>query len=137
MSNMPTIRPIPVEAVNQFIPMVQKYIEGALTQTDLTFDQIKVYLTTGGWSLLAAFNNEGVVCGAYVLSIVNTPNDRTATIVTAGGMGLASQHCFDQLCAIARHFGATKVQALASESATRLYKRVGLQEKSTLLEMKL
>lgn len=137
MTKALTIRPIPIEAVNQFFPLVREYIVDGLVDSDLSFSQVKVFLATGAWQLLVAFDCDGQICGAYTLSVVNAPNDRTATIVTAGGKGLAAQDCFDQVCRIAAHFGATKIQALASEAAARLYRRVGLMEKSRLLEKKL
>ena len=44
---------------------------------------------------------------------------------------------FDQACEIARNHGATRVHVLARQSAARLYKRLGLVEKSVLMEKNL
>ena len=138
MTNSIKISVVPIELVNQFLPLVQEHVEVALVFTDLSFDQAKVFISNGSWYLLIATDEEAkTMNGAYTLAISNNPNDRVATIVTAGGAGLASQSCFNQVCEIAKSFGATKIQALARESAARLYQRVGLVDKAILMEKKL
>lgn len=131
------IQRVPVNFVPQVLPSVRSHIERGLEFTDsCTVDHACAYLVTGAWTLLVAVVGEEIQ-GAYVLSFNNTPTDRTALIVSAAGAGLASQDAFDQVKEIAREQGATQIQVLARESAARLYKRVGLTEKATLMEIKL
>lgn len=137
MTNTPIIRQIPTDLVHQFLPFCRQYIEAALVYTDLSFDQAKVFLSNGTWMLLIATDDEDNITGAYTLAFANSPNHRTATIVTAGGLGLGSPPAFDQACEIARNHGATRVHVLARQSAARLYKRLGLVEKSVLMEKNL
>jgi len=137
MTNTPIIRQIPADLVHQFLPLCRQYIEAALVYTDLSFDQAKVFLSNGTWMLLIAIDDEQNITGAYTLAFANSPNHRTATIVTAGGLGLGSPPAFDQACEIARNHGATRVHVLARQSAARLYKRLGLVEKSVLMEKNL
>ncbi len=137
MTNTPIIRQIPTDLVHQFLPLCRQYIEAALVYTDLSFDQAKVFLSNGTWMLLIATDGEDNITGAYTLAFANSPNHRTATIVTAGGLGLGSPPAFDQACEIARNHGATRVHVLARQSAARLYKRLGLVEKSVLMEKNL
>ncbi len=137
MTNTPIIRQIPTDLVHQFLPLCRQYIEAALVYTDLSFDQAKVFLSNGTWMLLIAIDDEQNITGAYTLAFANSPNHRTATIVTAGGLGLGSPPAFDQACEIARNHGATRVHVLARQSAARLYKRLGLVEKSVLMEKNL
>ena len=137
MTNTPLIRQIPTELVHQFLPLCRKYIEAALVYTDLTYEQAKVFLSNGTWMLLIATDDEQNITGAYTMAFANSPNHRTATIVTAGGFGLGSPPAFDQACVIAKDHGATRVQVLARQSAARLYKRLGLVEKSVLMEKSL
>jgi hypothetical protein len=137
MTNTPIIRQIPTDLVHQFLPLCRQYIEAALVYTDLSFDQAKVFLSNGTWMLLIATDDEQNITGAYTLAFANSPNHRTATIVTAGGLGLGSPPAFDQACEIARNHGATRVHVLARQSAARLYKRLGLVEKSVLMEKNL
>lgn len=131
------VQRVPPELVPQVLPVVRSHIERGLEFTDsCNVDHACAYLVTGAWMLLVAVVDDKVE-GAYVLSFSNTPTDRTALIVSAAGAGLASQNAFDQVKTIAREHGATQVQVLARESAARLYKRVGLTEKATLMEIKL
>jgi hypothetical protein len=123
--------------VPQLLPVVRSYIERGLEFTDsCNVDHTCAYLVTGAWTLLVAVVADKIE-GAYVLALSNTPTDRTALIVSAAGAGLASQEAFDQVKEIAKQMGATQIQVLARESAARLYKRVGLSEKATLMEIKL
>jgi hypothetical protein len=131
------VQRVPINLVPQVLPVVRSHIESGLEFTDsCNVDHTCAYLVTGAWTLLVAVVDDEIQ-GAYVLSFSNTPTDRTALIVSAAGAGLASQDAFDQVKAIAREQGATQIQVLARESAARLYKRVGLTEKATLMEIKL
>ena len=67
----------------------------------------------------------------------NGVNDRTATITALGGRQVVNQEIFDQVCRIARNMGATRIQVYTRDSAMRLYEKVGLQKKATLMEIKL
>ena len=137
MNELLNFRLIPLEAVNQFLPSIRWLIESALDNTDITFEQAKVYITNGTWPLILGFDEEGEVKGAVTLSLVNQPNDRTATIVTMGGWpGVVNRHNFDQVCSIAKALGATKIQALSTRNGARLFRRVGFIERSVLVEMK-
>jgi hypothetical protein len=136
MTNL-AVRIIPNELVNQWMTLTREHIEAGLSNSDISFEQARVFLSNGSWHLLVALDEEQNIAGAYTLALANEPNDRVATIVTAGGRGLASQGAFDQVCHVAKSLGATKIQALATESGARLYKRAGLVEKAILMEKKL
>jgi len=133
-----SIRTVGAEQVAQLFPAVESFIGQGLSNTDdCTVDQVKLFLMNGTWQLLVVIDEKNLIVGCYVLSIVNSPNDRTATIVAASGKGLAGQEIFDQVCEYVKALGATRVQALAKESAARLYGRVGLKEKAILVEKRL
>lgn len=137
MTNLIQVKQIPTELTYQFLPLVKHHIEAGLADSDLNYEQARVFLTNGSWLLLIALDEQENLLGAYILAFSNNPSDRVATIVSAAGNGLASQSAFDQICEIAKSFGATKIQALARESAARLYRRVGLTERASLMEKKL
>ena len=133
-----SIRTVGAERIAQLFPAVEGFIGQGLSNTDdCTVDQVKLFLMNGTWQLLVVIDKKNLIVGCYVLSIVNSPNDRTATIVAAAGKGLAGQEIFDQVCEYVKALGATRIQALAKESAARLYGRVGLKEKAILVEKKL
>jgi hypothetical protein len=137
MINNILVKQIPTELTYQFMPLVKDHIEAGLADSDLNYEQAKVFLTNGSWLLLIALDEQENLLGAYTIAFANNPSDRVATIVSAGGRGLASQSAFDQICEIVKSYGATKIQALAKESAARLYRRVGLNERASLMEKKL
>ena len=133
-----TVRHVLTEHVPALLPRVVPFIErGMAYATTYNTEHVKVYLADGKWMLLVATNEADEICGAYVLAYHNEPDARVAFIVCAAGRGLAGQGAFDQVCTIARTFGATKVQALARNTAARLYKRVGFLDKAMLMEKKL
>lgn len=132
------IQHVPVDLVAQVWPQAREFVANGLKHaTACNISHAEVFLSNGSWILLVAVNDNNDICGAYVLNIQNELANRTAMIVSAGGTGLASQEAFDQVKNIAFNMGATKIQVLARESAARLYKRVGLEEKATLMEIKL
>lgn len=132
------IQHVPLNLVAQVWPQAKEHIAKGLEHaTTYSINHAEVFLANGSWVLLVAVDNENAITGAYAVAFQNEPASRTAFIVSAAGTGLASQAAFDQVKSIARGMGATKIQALARESAARLYKRVGLQAKATLMEIKL
>jgi len=58
-------------------------------------------------------------------------------ITAMAGKDIVNEDVFGQVCALLKANGATKVQCAARESAARLYKQVGLEERYTILEAKL
>ena len=132
------VRLIGPKCMSAMFPRVQGYIAKGLQDTDdCTADDAKEYLERGDWQLFAVFNEENEIKGAYVTTINEAPTGKIAIIISAAGGGLASQEVFAQLCEVFKGLGATRVRALAKESAARLYKRVGFIEKAILVERKL
>lgn len=135
---MISVKHVPLEFVAQVWPKACPYIEiGLRYNTTYRIGHAEAYIANGTWVLLVALDGKNEIFGAYAVAFQNEPGERTAFIVSACGKGLASQEAFDQVKSIAQNMGATKIQVLARESAARLYKRVGLEEKATLMEIKL
>jgi len=132
------VQHVPLDLVAQVWPQAKEFVAMGLKHASThTIEHAEVYLATGSWILLVAVVDDNSIIGAYVVALQNEPAARSAFIVSAGGVGLASAEAFDQVKAITKRMGATKIQVLARESAARLYKRVGLEEKATLMEIKL
>ena len=132
------IRRIGLKCMPRVFPEVKGLINEGLKDTDdCTADDAKEYLERGDWQLFAAFNANNEIKGVYVTTINYAPTGKIAVIISAAGKGLASMEVFGQLCDKVKELGAVKVQALAKESAARLYKHVGFKEKAILVEMKL
>ena len=132
------VQTVDVAYITQIWSAVAPYIERALQYTDdYNVDQVKVFLTTGSWLLLVAVDDLQQIHGVATVRYDNGVNDRTATITTLGGRQVVNQEIFDQVCRIARNMGATRIQVYTRDSAMRLYEKVGLQKKATLMEIKL
>ena len=129
---------VPVDWVNNVWGMVEKWITVGLENTDsYTTDQVKVHLTNGTWLLLVIVDDEKNLHGALTIAFYNNANSRSATIVTLAGKGITTKELFSQVCWVAKSHGATVIQCLARDSAARLYERVGLRKKATLMELKI
>lgn len=135
-----TLQPISAAYVNQLWSLVEPHIAQAAVKdgsTDYTPEQIKVYLVTGQWLLVAIADEENKIHGAITISFINYPNDRVAFVTAIGGKLVSNQDTYAQLANICRANGATKIQGAARESVARLWKRFGFEEKAILVEVKL
>jgi hypothetical protein len=129
------VQTVGVEYIAQIWSGVAPYIERALQYTnDYNLDQVKVFVTTGSWVLLVAVDDLQQIHGVATIAFHNGVNDRTAIITTLGGKHVVNQNIFDQVCRIIRGMGATRVQVYTRDSAMRLYEKVGLEKKATLME---
>ena len=128
------IQEVPLQLVNQVLPLVEDYIENALDYTDdYTIDEARVFLTTGAWSLIVAFDEPGKFKGASAVQYYNKPRDRVAFIIALGGKLVTSHDNAKTLFDIFRANGATSVEAGARDGILRLWQRYGLQKKHTII----
>jgi hypothetical protein len=132
------VRQIGLKCIPLVFPQVKDLITAGLEVVGgCTVEDAKPYLDRGDWELFVVFNVDNEIKGAYVTTYNHSPTGKIAIVISAAGKGLASQEVFGQLCKVFKVSGATRVQALAKESAARLYKRVGFEEKARLVEMTL
>jgi hypothetical protein len=134
-----TVKPVFSEYFHQTWPLVKDLFASALKfgGDEYTLDQIKGLLASGSWVLLVATDEENVIHGAASVNFYNMPNDRIGLITAMAGKAIVNRDVFGQVCALLKANGVTKVQCAARESAARLYKQVGLEERYTILEAKL
>jgi hypothetical protein len=133
-----TVQHVPIAHIMQTLPLVKHHIAAGLEHTDdCTVEQAQVFLASGQWLLYVATDAADKLHGVFVVAVTNGPNDRTATVISAGGRGIANHAVFDQLCDLLLIEGATRVQAFARDSAARLFEKSGLIKKANLVERKL
>jgi hypothetical protein len=122
--------------VSQVWPLVEGFIDSAQQYCgdDYTLDQIKVYVTSGQWILVAAVDEEGKFHGAATISFMNYPNARVAFVTFIGGKLISSKETFEQFKALLKVYGATKIQGAARESIARLWSRYGFEERYRIVE---
>jgi hypothetical protein len=134
-----TVKPVYTAQVHQTWPLVEdlfvkanKYDSG-----DYTVDQIKSLLANGSWVLLVATDEENNIHGAASINFYNMPNYRVGFITAMAGKAIVNEDVYGQVCNFIKANGATRVQCAARESAARLYKQVGMEERHIIMETKL
>ena len=131
-----SIRPVLTANIHQTWPLVKELFEKAnkYGSGDYTLDQIKSLLANGSWVLLVATDEENVIHGATSISFYNMPNYRVGFITAMAGKAIVNEAVYGQVCSFIKANGATRVQCAARESAARLYKQVGMQERHIIME---
>lgn len=134
-----SIRPVDTHFVQQVWPLVESYLQSALekdgTCTDYNIHHVQMFLTTGQWMLLVAADEDNVVHGAATVSFINYPLSRVAFITAIGGKLISSDDTFEQLKAVLKQRGATKIQGFGREAIVRLWKRYNFEPRNTLVEV--
>lgn len=134
-----TLKPIPMNYVAQAWPLVEKHIVESQKHCgdDFTIDQIKLYLLTGQWLLIAVVDEIETIHGAVTVSFINLPNARVGFITNLGGRLVVNGDTVEQLKNILKAQGATKMQATTREAMTRLLKSAGFYERYSVVEAKI
>ena len=134
-----TVQHVPQQYAAQTWPLVEKFI--AATEKfggdDYSLEQIKMYVTLGHWILLVATDEDRQVNGAMTISFQSYPNDRVAFVTIAGGAGIVNEPVLDQLKAVLRDMGATKIQAGGRPAMVRLLESQGFTRRYTVVETKI
>ena len=136
------VRPVDINHIQQVWPMVEGYIQEAIDKggdfpdwaVGYNLSHIQAFVTSGQWLLLVAMDEERVMHGAMTISFLNYPLHRVAFITTTGGKFIANSELLDQLKALVKAHGATKIQAFCRESMVRLLSRAGFEPRNTLVE---
>jgi len=136
-----SIRPVDTTHVQQVWPLVEGYLQSALekdgTCTDYNIHHVQMFLTTGQWMLLVAVDEDNAVHGAATVSFISYPLSRVAFITAIGGKLISSDETFEQLKALLKQRGATKIQGFGREAIVRLWKRYNFEPRNTLVEVTL
>jgi hypothetical protein len=134
-----TVQHVPQQYTAQTWPLVEKFI--AATEKfggdDYSLEQIKMYVTLGHWTLLVATDEDNQLHGAMTIAFQNYPNDRVAFVTSAGGAGIVNEPVLDQLKAVLRGMGATKIQAGGRPAMVRLLENQGFTRRYTVVETKI
>ena len=134
-----TVQHVPQQYTAQTWPLVEEFIASTekFGGDDYTLEQIKMYVTLGHWTLLVATDENKQVLGAMTISFQSYPNDRVAFVTSAGGAGIVNAPVLDQLKAVLRGMGATKIQAGGRPAMVRLLESQGFTRRYTVVETKI
>jgi hypothetical protein len=138
-----TVRSVDVNYVQQTWPLVNSYLEDALTKGNdfpewapcYNIDHVQQYVTAGQWLLLVAVDEQTQIHGACTVSFINYPLHRVAFITCIGGKLISNQETFSQLKLLLKSHGATKIQGSGREAIVRLWKRYNFEPRNTLVEV--
>jgi hypothetical protein len=138
-----TVRSVDVNHVQQVWPMVQGYVQEALDKggdfpewaNGYNIHHVQQFVSSGQWLLLVAADEDNVVHGAMTVSFITYPLHRVAFVTTTGGKFIANPELLEQLKALVKLHGATKIQAFCRESMVRLLSRAGFEPRNTLVEV--
>jgi hypothetical protein len=134
-----SIQPVDTNFVQRIWPMVEGYLSAALekdgTCTDYNIHHVQAFLTSGQWMLLVAVDENNAVHGAATVSFINYPLNRVAFVTAIGGKLISSDDTFEQLKALLKQRGATKIQGFGREAIVRLWKRYNFEPRNTLVEV--
>lgn len=138
------VRPVEVNYISQVWPSVEQYLKDSLTEgvdndspewnKCYNIHHVQGFLTSGAWLLLVAVDENNKIHGAMTISFANYPLSRVAFITLTGGQFIINQPVFEQMVAVLKQYGATKVQAYGRDSMVRLLRRHGFKPQTTLLE---
>lgn len=136
-----TVRYVETNFVQQVWPMVEQYLQSALEKdgqcTDYNIHHIQQFLTSGQWLLVVAVDETGQIHGAGTVSFINYPLSRVAFITAIGGKLISNDNTFEQLKALLKQRGATKIQGYGREAIVRLWKRYNFEPRNTLVEVQI
>lgn len=133
------IQEVPLSLVNRVWPLAEGFIDRAMQYAggDYTVEDARVLVCLGQWSLIVAMDDENVIHGAATVQYFNRPHDRVAFVTATGGRGITLKDHAAQLYDIFRANGATTVEAAARDSAVRLWKKMGLEPKYSIISASL
>jgi hypothetical protein len=137
------VRPVDANHIQQLWPMVEGYIKEAIDKggefpewaNGYNLSHVQGFVTSGQWLLLVAVDEENAIHGAMTVSFINYPLHRVAFVTTTGGKFIANPELLEQLKALVKLRGATKIQAFCRESMVRLLSRAGFESRNTLVEV--
>lgn len=138
-----TVRPVDVSYTQQIWPAVQGFLQEALDKggdfpewaDSYNIHHVQGFVTSGQWILFVAVDEDNQIHGAMTVSLVSYPLHRVAFITTTGGKFIANPELLEQLKALVKLHGATKIQAFCRESMVRLLARANFEPRNTLVEV--
>lgn len=138
-----TVRPVDANHIQQVWPMVEGFIQDSMDKggdfpdwyAGYNTSHVQLFLTSGQWMLLVAVDEESKIHGAMTISFISYPLHRVAFVTSTGGKFIANPELLEQLKALVKLHGATKIQAYCRESMVRLLARANFEPRNTLVEV--
>ena len=136
---MNQVRRITPEEIRLQWPTLEPLFKRALDLSkcnDYNIDDVYQYLTLNQWRCYVA-EEDRTIKGAAVVSMVKYPHDVLAYVCAIGGRMLANKETSTEFFNLLKTHGAHRVQGAARPSIVRLWRRIGLEEKYSIVELTL
>jgi hypothetical protein len=133
------VYPLNVEYIHLHWDVIEGYLRPALELSgvdDYNIDQLKVFLINRQW-VLYVVERDNKIAGCISVAFSDMPNSRIAFVTAIGGKFISDKEAFAVFKSLLKASGATKIQGMARESVARLWRRIGFDNKQTLVEYKL
>jgi len=129
----------PKETVEDIWKEVSVYFQRALNKHDAeyTLDDLKNLIVNGSWKLFVFINDDNKINGAAVVSFITYPRSHTAFVTCIGGNQLINEEYYKKFMELLKNYGATRVQGYVTASIERLYRKLGIARKTTMVEIPL
>jgi hypothetical protein len=130
---------VPVEAIDSIWSNVQCFFEKALNKHDAEYSlsDVKQALLSEKWKLFAFVNEQDQLNGAAVVSFLSYPKSHVAFVTCIGGRALVNPIYYKKFMEILKGYGADRVQGYVTDSIERLYRKIGVVRKTSMVEIKL
>jgi hypothetical protein len=130
---------VPVEAIEPIWNRVEGFFAKALGKHDAEFSlsDLKDLLLKNQWKLFAFVNDDNILNGAAVVSFIPYPKSHVAFVTCIGGRALVNQKYYEKFMQSLKGYGADRVQGYVTDSIERLYRKIGVAKRTTMVEIKL
>ena len=130
---------VPTEAIDPIWDRAKSFFERALSKHDAEYSlaDVKEAITSGKWKLFAFINENDVLNGAAVVSFISYPRSHVAFVTCIGGRALVNAEYYKKFMEILKDYGADRVQGYVTDSIERLYRKIGVASKTSMVEIKL
>lgn len=136
---MNSVYQLPTQNIAKEWVNIKDFVHQALEQSkcdDYTVNDVYQQVLNNIWQLYVV-KKDNVYKGAIIVSFNRYPLETVAYICAIGGNLITEENLVEDFFRQLKEAGATRVQGAARPSAMRLYRRVGMYEKYSIVEAKL
>tara|TARA_R100000234_G_scaffold39286_1_gene23316 strand:+ start:6632 stop:7045 length:414 start_codon:yes stop_codon:yes gene_type:complete len=129
---------VPTNTIHIIWGQIENYLKEAVKKSagEYGIEHLKAGVVAGLQSLYVVIDEStNEIKGGIIVNFINYPNFRVAHITAIGGKSIVDEDTWKNLAFLLKQAGATKCQACAIESTTRLYKsKVGFKKVYNVVE---
>jgi len=130
---------VPPKFIEPIWERVEPFFAKALKKHDAEFslEDLKTAVMNEKWKLFAFVNDDDVLNGAAIVSFITYPKSYVAFVTCIGGRALVNQKYYEKFMELLKSYGADRVQGYVTDSIERLYRKIGVAKRTTMVEIRL